>query len=500
MEIFLDLTPLDKFFSLEAERMLWVFFTNFAWPFFGLLFVLGVRELYLFWLRGKWSEGHKFLLLAIDIPRGNEQSPKAVENMFTYLGGAHGSISFFEKWFLGLYQKSFSFEIVSIEGYTQFIVRTPVEWRSLVESAVYSQYPDAEIYEIEDYVNAVPHKVPDEEWDLWGSEFVLAAPDAYPIKCYKEFEHQMGPSELQFKDPMASLMDLCGSLRQGEQLWFQIIVVPTGFDWLKRSQKEIDKLLGRKAKAKDDLLTKGLSALGEASEIIYPIWGDVEAGAKKEDKPKTMMDLSPGEKQKVEAIQEKASKVAFETKLRVVYMAKKDVMAKTKVVSGFVGFIKQFMSLNLNNLKPELKRTATRTNYFRQKSRLIQKKRTILSAYINRSDGIGPSAKIFNIEELATLWHFPVEAVSKSSLLQKAPGRKADAPSSLPLDDEVEERSGQFLNFVASDDKDDMFNTEDENRDEAREEEIIKSDNFFDLPDEDEDVKGSLPPANLPTV
>lgn len=43
---------------------------------------------------------------------------------------------------------------------------------------------------------------------------------------------------------------------------------------------------------------------------------------------------------------------------------------------------------------------------------------------------------MLNIEELATLWHFPVEANVKSPLIQKAPGRKADAPSSLPMADE----------------------------------------------------------------
>ncbi len=449
MEIFLNLSPLVDFFNLEPERMVWVFFTNFAWPFFGLIFVLGIRDLYLSWLRGKWSQNHKFILLAIDIPRGNEQSPKAVENMFTYLGGAHGSVSFFEKWFEGLYQKSFSFEIVSIDGYTQFIVRTPIEWRNLVESAIYSQYPDAEISEVEDYVDAVPHKVPDEEYDFWGTEFIQGAPSAYPIKCYREFEHQIGPSEMQFKDPMASLMDLCTSLREGEQLWFQIIVIPRDFSWIKSSEKEINKILGRKEKAKEGLIIKGLGALGEASEAIYPIWSNVDSSKKKDEKAKTLLDLSPGEKEKVEAIQIKASKLGFDAKIRVIYMAKKEVMNRAKAVSGFVGFIKQFISLNLNNLKPELKKSATKTAYFLKDKRLIWKKRKLLSAFINRSDWVGSMPQVFNIEELATLWHFPVEPVARSSMLQKAPGRKADAPSSLPLDNSpIGGAVGGFLNFT----------------------------------------------------
>lgn len=460
MEIFLNLNPLIEFFNLPPGKMLIALFTNFAWPFLGLVFVLGVRDLYLDWLCGKWSEGHKFILLAIDIPRGNEQSPKAVENMFTYLGGAHGSVSFFEKWFEGLYQKYFSFEIVSINGYTQFLVRTPIEWRNLVESAIYSQYPDAEISEVEDYVNNVPHNVPDDEYDFWGAEFVQGANSAYPIKCYRDFEDKIGPSEMQFKDPMASLMDLCGSLREGEQFWFQIIVIPRDFSWIKSSEKEVNKILGKKEKVKEGLATKLVVSLGEASEFIYPIWSNVNT-KKEEPKAKILAELSPAEVEKVEAIQRKASKLGFDAKIRIIYMSKKEVMNRAKVVAGFVGYVKQFISLNLNNLKPELKNSATKTAYFMKKKRLITKKRKLLSAYINRSAYTGSDPQVYNIEELATLWHFPLEPVTRASMLQKAPGRKADAPSSLPIAEENFNELGSFLNFSNNKEPDNKKKVED---------------------------------------
>lgn len=525
MEIIFDFTIFNRFFNLPASTMAWRFLLNFAWPFLCIFFLFGVRELYLYWIRGKWSQGHKYILLAIDIPRGNEQTPKAVENMFTYLGGAHGSVSFFEKWFLGLYQKSFSFEIVSTDGYTQFIIRTPIEFRNLVESAVYSQYPDAEISEIEDYVNSVPHNVPDDDYDFWGVEFVQGAPAAYPIKCYQEFEHSIGPSEMQFKDPMASLMDLCSSLKEGEQLWFQIIVAPTDFSWIKNSEKEINKLLGRKPKVKDDFFDKGVSVLSDVSEMIYPLWGEVDTSSK-EERSKTMMDLSPGEKEKVEAISRKASKIGFEVKMRVIYMARKDVMNKAKAVSGFVGFIKQFISLNLNNLKPEMKRTATKGAYFNINKQLNRKKRILLDAYINRSDSIGPNSGIFNIEELATLWHFPVEASVKSSMIQKAPGRKADAPSSLPLADN-EDDSDDFINMIRDDKAENVEDLEaelmsseeyekhklknknkvseedifEDNEDEQENEDIFtkdfKKDSYYNS--KEKNLK-SGPPPNLPTI
>ncbi len=475
MDLVINTSGIDHFLSLPPDQMFWSFLGNGGWIIIALAFLVGIRDLWLFSRRKKWSKNHKSILLAIDIPRGNEQSPKAVENMFTYLGGAHGTQNFFEKWIEGQYQKNFSYEIVSIEGYTQFLIWLPAEFRNLIETSVYSQYPDAEISEVDDYTQNVPQKWPDEEYEIYGSEFIQVSSKFFPIKSYLEFEHQMGPSETQFKDPMASLMDLCGSLGPGEQFWIQLIVVPMGFDWVKEAEKEANKILGRKAKAKTGLFAWGLEALGEASEVVYPIWQDIDPTKKKEEKPKTMMDLSPKEKNQIEGLQLKASKLGFEAKIRVVYIAKKEVMNNRKVFNGFVGYIKQFAALDLNSFKPDLDVTATRAQYFMKKPRTLEKKRRIFRNYVNRSDTGGRKVGLFNIEELATLWHFPVEANVKAAMVQRAPGRKADAPSALPLAPEKKETV------------DDMFNLEGR---------------FYNQPAGEYklDNADAPPPPNLPTI
>jgi len=445
MDIVINRAGIDRFFSLPPDKMFFVFMGNIGWMIVAAIMLYGILQLYLFWLQSKWAETHKHVLLAIDVPKGNEQSPKAVENMFTYLGGAHGSLDFFEKWFKGEFQKSFSYEIVSLEGYTQFLVRTPAEYRNLIESSVYSQYPDAEISEVDDYTQTVPQKYPDEEYDVWGVEFTLASPWMYPIKCYKDFEYALGPSEMQFKDPMAALMDLCGSLRQGEQFWMQLIVTPIGFDWLKDAEKEINKILGRKVKSKNNLFMQGLETIGKSREFILPWEGDGTSSEKKEERQKGMMDLNPLEKRKIEGVNDKAGKLAFDVKIRVVYVAQKDVMNKSKVANGVVGHMKQFAALDLNNLKPDVKKTMTKAKYFWKSSTLKRKKNNIFKAYVNRSSIVGLSSKIMNIEELATIWHFPVEGSVKASLIQKTASKKADAPSTLPLASELTTPTDSFL-------------------------------------------------------
>lgn len=436
MNIVIDISSIEQFFSLPPNQIAWAFFVDFGWIIIGITFIIGVIKVYANWIAGQWSKDHKFILLAIDVPKGNEQSPKAVENMFAYLGGAHKTQNFFEKWFIGEYQKSFSYEIVSLGGYTQFIVRTPIEYRDLIESSVYSQYPDAEIMEVDDYMDQFPTSWPNEEYDLWGLEFIQARSWVYPIKTYREFEYQLGPPETHFKDPMASLMDLCGSLGKDEFLGIQIIVTPTGFDWPDESQEEIDKILERQKKYKKGLFMKFLEWLGNLSEIIFSIWGDIEDQEHKYDNDKTILQLDPRGQRRVEAINDKATKLGFLTKIRVLYIAKKDIFNKAKVASGIVGYMKQFAYLDLNNLMPDIRYTLTTSEYFNQKSNLITKKRNIFNAYLSRNKTMGRESKIFNIEELATIWHFPVEAVVKAPLIQKTLGKKAEAPFSLPTSEE----------------------------------------------------------------
>ena len=93
-----------------------------------------------------------------------------------------------EKYYKGHYQRWFSFEIVSIDGYIQFIIRTEKKFRDLVESAIYAQYPEAEITEVDDYTKGFPDTFPNDTHDLWGTEWTLVEDNEYPIRTYQDFE------------------------------------------------------------------------------------------------------------------------------------------------------------------------------------------------------------------------------------------------------------------------------------------------------------------------
>jgi hypothetical protein len=478
MEINLDLNSFsDSLISAlmnitsSPDVFLMNMFVYLGWIPVSITFLWGAHLLWINYRQTLWAEKNaKFTFLAIDIPRGNAQSPRAVENLFNYLGGAHGSTNLMDTYWDGKFQLAFSFEIVSNGGYTQFLVRTPIANRDMVESAIYSQYPDAEITEVEDYAKQYSDvSFPSDKYDIAGAEFLLTGDQSMPIRTYTDFEHQLGEPETTFRDPMAALMDLCSSLKPGEQLWYQILVIPTDMAWPSFVEEKVSDILKEKKKAKptvfNDMADQAMSFINVGATMI--VGGEAAAPKKEEKKDDSlkMMNLKPKQKKQVEGIYEKASKMPFKVKIRAVYLAEKEVANKAKGFSGFVGFMKQFTATDLNGIKPDMDKTGTSTAYLFKDSHLNQKKNKILKNYINRSVSNGRTPFYLNVEELATIWHFPIEGVVKAPLIQKTSGRKAEPPMTLP---QAERMSGEekveplFLGDIDEEDENDPLFLADE--------------------------------------
>ncbi len=499
----LSFAPIIDFFTQSPDIILRQIFFYVGWIPLSLAFLWGAKELWVFYRQNLWfAKNGKFAFLAIDIPRGNEQSPRAVENLFSYLGGAHGTLNLIDTYWDGKFQLNFSFEIVSIGGYTQFIIRTPIANRDLVESAIYAQYPDAEIVEIDDY--AAPYKgtrFPNDKYDMAGAEFVQQNSSAYPIRTYEDFEHQFGEPETHFRDPLAALMDLCSSLKPGEQLWYQLLIVPVTPSWDDVMDKEVAKILKETPKSKSNILNKGadaaLNLITSASGLL--VGNEPPAGKEeKKDDALKMMNLKPKDKKRVEAMQEKESKMPYKFKIRMVYLAEKEQMNKAKVFGGFVGFIKQFTAVDLNALKPDMDRTGISTAYLFKDKHLNSRKNRLFNNYIARDSGAGRSLGLMNVEELATLWHFPIESVVKAPLIQKTAGRKAEPPMTLPMAEEVVgSDKPEPLFFGESEEESLQGETDFFNSSSADEKNVASSSEI--TTEESRDKKGA-PPENLPFV
>jgi len=282
--------------SLELTKMLLFDYWGVLLIFYVFFKYLVFPE-YMFHVNGKFFSKNKFIFLAVDVPKLNEQSVQAMENLFDHLQGAHGTITLWDKYIEGVFQLSYAVEIVSIEGNVQFVIRTPSQWRNLVEAAVYGQYPDAEITEVEDYMTNIPNDYPNETHDIWGVEWSLSNPNVYlPIKSWRTFEHNFGESV--YVDPMAAMLETMSSIGPGEMLCFQITMTPIEVMWgQEKGKAEIDKIYEKTPKApKPGFISNMFGQVGSIfNELTEQAAGINLSGGESEEKPQGPMlpNLTP---------------------------------------------------------------------------------------------------------------------------------------------------------------------------------------------------------------
>ncbi|HAO81555.1 MAG: hypothetical protein UV57_C0006G0021 [Parcubacteria group bacterium GW2011_GWD2_43_10] len=419
----------------------WYIFIHGGWIVLLVAILQAMVEIWLQNRRELYDQSIKKILLAIDVPKETEQSPQAVEHIFSSLASTYARGTVYERWWKGKTPDYFSFEIVSLGGYTQFLIRTAEMYRDLIEASIYAQYPDAEVTEVEDYVDRIPLNFDTQAYDLWGTEFQLAKSEVYPIKTYPEFEHQLSQ---EFKDPMAQFLEILSRINPDEDVWFQILVTPTTDYWKNHGKKEVDKIIKQQELGGSVWLRwfsylfvqipgKFIYTVTETvlSGIIEPQASSVTTLGPEKKTVRTMQQLTPGEKEIVTAIERKASKIGFKTKIRLIYWGRRETFLKGRGVAGVVGAIQQYTKLNLNGFKNSKKLT-TKAEYFLKQARINKKQRKILWHYAKRSNTRGHGAGfILNTEELATIYHFPVINV-KAPSVKKSEVKKAEPPFSLP--------------------------------------------------------------------
>ncbi len=393
-----------------------------------------------FWLWGKnllWKRGLSWTLLEIKIPRNILKTPKAMENIFSTLHALYGSDPGFEdRYFKGQDLQWFSCEIVGFAGGVHFFIRTPKSHRNLVENSIYAEYPDAEIAEVEDYVELMPQILPNAVYDLFGMDFILAKPDPYPIKTYEFFEANVDEQRL---DPISAITEVMSRLREGESIWLQYLVKPVSSKKIQAEGEAIrDKIMQRKKPPKPKTgLDALISGLGEFiynlfhAPRIYPQW----AGAPKKDDAVKMPQLSPGERNVLEGIEQKISKLCFETVVRFVYLDRADSFSPANV-AAVNGALKQFNTTDMNSFRPigdtmtiVSSKKLTTKSWFR-KNKLFIRKRRMYDRY--RLRWFPGQASTLNTEELATLFHFPIVSV-ESPMLRRLETRKGEPPPNIPF-------------------------------------------------------------------
>ena len=424
-----------------------------------LLFILA-RDIWIKHVRNKFAQDLEWVLLEVRPPQDVKKTPHAIEQLFAGLHGMLSGPSKKDELIKGVFQRWFSFEIVGNGGDIRFLVRTLTYFRNLVESQIYAQYPEAEIIEVDDYINSVPNDIPNEEYNLWGTEMVLLKEDAYPIRTYVEFE-KSAVSEEQRIDPISSLLEVMSKLENKEQIWVQTLIRPVNDEWKKQGDKLRDKLIGRKEENKEGEVKKEFIAWKDAfGKVLHELaTGESLEPSDSNDKKEKfsfLWDATKGEQDIITAIERNTAKIGFETIIRFVYVSPRDTYSMANV-SAVVGCFKQFNTQNLNGFKPNGKISPSldyalelkdqREDYRRRRvfkdyrkrdfvqysdvikylNRLSFEKLPIFKWFFDRSNPM-----VLNIEELATVYHFPSEPV-KAPLVPRVEAKKGEPPIGLPI-------------------------------------------------------------------
>lgn len=413
----------------------WVFYATW-WLVIPVSLFFIWRDFWVWGMNRLWKRSLSWTLLEIKIPRNILKTPKAMESIFSTLHAIYATDPGFEdKYFKGSDLNWFSFELVGYAGGVHFYIRVPKSHRNLAESAIYSEYPDAELVESEDYTELMPEILPNSAYDIFGSDFILAKPDPYPIKTYDFFEANVEEQRL---DPISAITEVMSRLQEGEAIWLQYLCKPTSSDKLKAEGEAIrDKIMQRKKEVKKtglEALVSGTYEFGynlANAARVYPQW----AGPAKKDEAMKMLHQSPGEKIVLEAIENKMSKLCFESVVRFVYIDKADSFTPANV-AAVNGAFKQFAIQDMNGFRPfgdtmtlVTTKKLTTKSWFR-KQKLYMKKRAMYDAY--RLRWFPSKSSILSTEELATIFHFPLVTV-ESPLLRRLETRKGEPPQNIPF-------------------------------------------------------------------
>ena len=326
-------------------------------------------------------------LLILEIPRANDKSELAAEQMFASLHGILRDAR--ELKINDGYQEHLSFEIASVGGQIQFYVWTPRALRNFVESQIYSQYPTVQIHTATaDYTaHEQQHHV------VYTAEVVLAESEFLPIKTFQSFE----------VDPLAGITGTLAKLEDtDDEIWIQILVRPVADDWHKASDAWVRRV-------------RGGGLFGEAfhpkarwfSQFLMALWQPPEGNMT------TVTELSDRDKTRIAEAEKKAAKLGYQVKIRVAYLGDSTTDARLRM-QAIIGTFKQYNSTNLNGFTMSHD-SFRKEDLNRYKLRLFADRGFLL-----------------NIEEMASVFHLPHTNVETPNIVW-ASNKTAEPPNRLPV-------------------------------------------------------------------
>jgi hypothetical protein len=325
------------------------------------------------------------LVMQILVPRENDKTPLAAEQMFASIHGI-----------LGDSPKSYdliSFEIASSgDDGIKFFVVVPQNLAKFIEGQIYAQYPNADIRYVNDYTD----RKGETPVFVTTGEVEFEKDLIFPIKTFRNFE----------VDPLAAITGAVSDLKLGSNAWIQILVRPVSNYWQASSKKYITAIRDGKnpyGESFMDKLSAFLSGVGRA--LVNP---------SNEPQKKEVVKLEPGQEEELTEIENKMLKLGFEFGIRIVTKAPTQIESE-QILRDIVASFKQFTTAHLNTFIHSVPTKSGQDIY-----------NDYLRRYLS-SDIVD----ILNIEELASLYHMPNISVETPNIAWSR-SKKLEPPMNLP--------------------------------------------------------------------
>ncbi len=390
-------------------------------------FVIACFKAWVRYIRAGYWAGMGTVILEIKLPKEIYKSPAAME---VVLGAMHQTAdegNWWQKYWLGQTRSWFSLEIAVMDGNTRFFIWLRKKYKNSIESHLYSQYPGIEVYEVEDYTKDFyfdpgKHK-------MFATQWILSGPDPLPIKTYVDYGLDKDPKEEYKIDPLATSLEFLSTVTKGHNFWIQIIIrahkkehrrsLPWKKKWEELAWFETVDDWKEEAKKERDKILKTLKA--EKEEGGFP------------------RIPTKGEAESIAAIERSVSKIGFDTTIRSVYFADKDIY-NGMYVAGTFGYFKQYASAEFNGFKTKgwySEFGNPPKDWWKSQKGFPEK---ILDEYKLRRFFFSPYEDkwfyskpfVLNSEELATIYHFP-GSIAAAPSFTRVPSKKSDAPANLPV-------------------------------------------------------------------
>lgn len=400
-----------------------------SWIFLGLPVIAPVGAYFGFQAAWIWYAQSYYIftrtnpvLLEVKMPADVTKSPRAMEQVLTSFWIRAGETTFIDRGYYGGARPYTSLEICSFGGEIHFFIWCRKAYQNVIEAAMYSQYPEVEIVETEDY--ATRFQYDPKKHHCFVTDYIYAqehdkeSTGLYPIKTYVDFELDKDPKEEHKVEPYASILEVLSAMNKNEQAWIQIVM--RGYqmhEWQDRVHKEVERI--REA---------------ASQQISF----DPETG--KETTKLGFPRPTETQKDQMAAMERMITKLAFEVGLRGIYIAPAGKMRSAEY-TAFRWIWRPFNDpITLTQLRP--RRAHNDFDYLYQDwgqgpggVRWQLTTRRYFDAYRRRQFFHPPwtwPAMYMTTEVLATLWHPPSRTVAPPGL-QRVAVTKAEAPPNLPM-------------------------------------------------------------------